>query len=331
MLDITCPSYNSINNLYKKIKENNYSGQFNNDEFINDFLLLLEKVPSSLYPSYTSFINKYRTERIVEVQKKITTIEDNSSTTNSSYIGNITAFINKFQGKSMERNNLSDDVDLNFATIINNTYNYLHGRRESRANTIRERKLEVDYKTIDYFVILKDYFYDNENISNYEIYLKADLSLKYLETNMHNIERFYKFYSIMDSSILTINENDDTQVYKVLIADYNKNKAFYTQRYEDMNRLQNKYNNDKDRIKNIGDLEFEIKKLYEIYKEQQITSPQQRGGKTKIIISKKDILGKERCIYKKSGDRKEYVKYKGDLITVKDFKKLMKSKEIKHK
>jgi hypothetical protein len=43
--------------------------------------------------------------------------------------------------------------------------------------------------------------------------------------------------------------------------------------------------------------------------------------------AKKEILGKERCIYKKSGDRKEYLKYKGGLITVSEYKKLMKSKK----
>jgi hypothetical protein len=40
--------------------------------------------------------------------------------------------------------------------------------------------------------------------------------------------------------------------------------------------------------------------------------------------NKKSILGKERCIYKKSGDRKEYIKYKGNLIAVREYKKLMK-------
>lgn len=39
---------------------------------------------------------------------------------------------------------------------------------------------------------------------------------------------------------------------------------------------------------------------------------------------KKEILGKERCIYKIQGDRKEYVKYKGELVTVKEFKELHK-------
>jgi hypothetical protein len=52
------------------------------------------------------------------------------------------------------------------------------------------------------------------------------------------------------------------------------------------------------------------------------------GGNIKIKKTvKKEILGKERCIYKKSGDRKEYLKYKGGLITVSEYKKLMKSKK----
>ena len=41
---------------------------------------------------------------------------------------------------------------------------------------------------------------------------------------------------------------------------------------------------------------------------------------------KKEILGKMRCIYKIPGDRKEYLKHKGKLITVKEYKELMKAK-----
>jgi len=59
-------------------------------------------------------------------------------------------------------------------------------------------------------------------------------------------------------------------------------------------------------------------------------SHQSGGGNAKITKKfKKTILGKVRCIYKKAGDRKEYLRYKGDLITVKDYKKLMKAKAAK--
>jgi hypothetical protein len=56
-----------------------------------------------------------------------------------------------------------------------------------------------------------------------------------------------------------------------------------------------------------------------------------QGGNRKTTtvkkISKKTILGKERCIYAIQGDRKEYLRYKGNLIPVKDYKKLMKDKK----
>ena len=48
------------------------------------------------------------------------------------------------------------------------------------------------------------------------------------------------------------------------------------------------------------------------------------GGGSYKKSNKKNILGRERCIYKKSGDRKEYIKYKGVYIAIREYKKLMK-------
>ena len=46
------------------------------------------------------------------------------------------------------------------------------------------------------------------------------------------------------------------------------------------------------------------------------------GGRKASV--KKEVCGKLRCIYKIQGSRKEHLKYKGQLIPVADFKKLMK-------
>jgi len=54
-----------------------------------------------------------------------------------------------------------------------------------------------------------------------------------------------------------------------------------------------------------------------------------RGGfrhKKPSVPQSKEILGKQRRIYKVAGSRKEHIKYKGQLIPVSDYKKLMKPK-----
>ena len=50
------------------------------------------------------------------------------------------------------------------------------------------------------------------------------------------------------------------------------------------------------------------------------------GGRKASV--KKEVCGKLRCIYKIHGSRKEHLKYKGQLITVAEYKKLMKAKAV---
>lgn len=50
------------------------------------------------------------------------------------------------------------------------------------------------------------------------------------------------------------------------------------------------------------------------------------GGKKSKKLPKKEFLGKTKSIHKIPGDRKEYVKHKGKLVTIKDYKALMKQK-----
>lgn len=61
---------------------------------------------------------------------------------------------------------------------------------------------------------------------------------------------------------------------------------------------------------------------YELAKKWISEHKQKQGGNKKnkpVIYKKKIILGKERSVYKISGSRKDYIKYKGNLVTVSDF------------
>ena len=59
----------------------------------------------------------------------------------------------------------------------------------------------------------------------------------------------------------------------------------------------------------------------------KLKSTKQGGGKKSKKQPKKEVNGVSRCIYKLPGDRKEYVRSKGKLITLKDLKKNMKPKK----
>ena len=72
------------------------------------------------------------------------------------------------------------------------------------------------------------------------------------------------------------------------------------------------------------------KKVSQIEYERKNAKQQQPGGFRKknnlkpSVPQSKEILGKIRRIYKVAGSRKEHIKYKGELISVSDYKKLVK-------
>jgi hypothetical protein len=73
----------------------------------------------------------------------------------------------------------------------------------------------------------------------------------------------------------------------------------------------------------ILDYETIYGEMYMKYVEEHNHLFPQRGGKK---LKKKNILGTEKCIYKKQGDRKEYIRHKGKLITVKEYRKIKANK-----
>jgi len=77
----------------------------------------------------------------------------------------------------------------------------------------------------------------------------------------------------------------------------------------------------------LHNLKSERIRLKDLKPLPSISNKSSTGGKAIKTKRMKQLFGKERCIYKKSGDRKEYVKYKGGLITVKDYKVIIRNKK----
>jgi len=74
---------------------------------------------------------------------------------------------------------------------------------------------------------------------------------------------------------------------------------------------------------NIGKFEVILDTNDEGYRDRGRTEIMKSSGGSKASL-KKYINGKMRCIYKIAGSRKEYIKYKGHLVSVSDYKKYMK-------
>jgi hypothetical protein len=86
------------------------------------------------------------------------------------------------------------------------------------------------------------------------------------------------------------------------------------------------------KIHDIDKISINNKELANIFNEQKggigkKTIKNKSKPLKNTILQKKEILGKDMRIYKINGSKKEYVKYKGNLISVSDYKKIIKLKK----
>ena len=117
----------------------------------------------------------------------------------------------------------------------------------------------------------------------------------------------------LDKLSIDLTGKDDKEIYRVIYV----NLKFITD---------NIYSIFKG-IKEIQDNTFEYS-IFKGIKEIQDNSYQAGGFRKKnnlkpTVVQSKEILGKIRRIYKVAGSRKEHIKYKGELISVSDYKKLV--------
>ena len=361
--DITCPHY-SISNLsnsglYDKIKTVVFKTEDDKEGFILTFLDLLEKVPMPVSP-YKTYIRSFKNDYLKELednkkrqQEFQDTLEEAArrraiyelkpkTYTEAKQTYYDTAFPNYTQ-TDRYRISLSDDVEYNLAKQILSRYQYISGiwiiNKKNGDPSIIPKK-EENYEDFDYFLILKDRNIEDgvATVSTYEKYLQAKLSLDYLLSIEDNINLQFKFYEV-ENLPPTHNEKEKYIIDRpIMIKKYNDFVAFKAQykkdisEYKESLKLKELYMREKEKLRKQLETTTDTlneKSFYELCKIKD-KETQLGGGNAKITKkSNKSILGKERCIYKKAGDRKEYLRYKGDLITVRDYTKLMKAKAAK--
>ena len=139
-------------------------------------------------------------------------------------------------------------------------------------------------------------------------------------TNLTGITEFEE-----EIRLLTYIKEDE--VIKNHISKHSKGgkKSSGTVRKEILGKLMKIYkipNDKKEYVRHKGHL-ITIKQFKEEAKEANHAKPRKPTAKPVAKHTKKLILGKERCIYKVQGSKKEHIKYKGALIPVADYKKLM--------
>lgn len=136
---------------------------------------------------------------------------------------------------------------------------------------------------------------------------------------IEKIENIILIYKTILSAKQSASQDDVDDVDDVPVVPVNISLANYNSK--DIQFFQNKYRSitlkffSKYKQYYYCDIISELtkKNLDDLIKDMDKDSiPPTSGGNAKVTkINKKEILGRERCIYKKAGDRKEYLKHKG--------------------
>jgi hypothetical protein len=194
----------------------------------------------------------------------------------------------------------------------------------SEHKNLRERLLKLTASFNTFFLSnLKhikpdDYKYTLGNLLDTLIKLTNDLNNEAKKSNNEQGKYHFKYISHTDSLQETL-DIINSPLTRIDVEDLYNNILKKTESYIDFkeNITLSDQKEDIEENKTIPAV-----KTYSIKGEQLY-----HGGKKSKKQPKKEIHGVMRCIYKIPGDRKEYVKHKGKLITIKDFKEFMKPKK----
>lgn len=232
----------------------------------------------------------------------------------------------------------------NISTNDLNTFSTIN--KENRIASQGDRGKQTTFITISFPQILRfkltlntRKFFNNNYIQNLQKQINDEII-----TNFHsNIQKLNEHYLKLKNEIINmINEREREKEEK----EERRNKEYKEQKLNEIRMINylNRYFNENNLdwtnfvnydLRNLTKINFlnyiniiidELKKCKGQTNEENF---EQMGGRTNKKRPKKEILGKIMVIYKINGDHKEYVRHKGKLITIKDYKELMKAKKAK--
>jgi hypothetical protein len=205
---------------------------------------------------------------------------------------------------------------------INKYLNHISDDKKKSIDIIFETLRHIKKKNKNIFTVdlvisnTQDKSYENTNENNNKEY---EESMKRL-INITSYKKYIKkMYYVNENYDTTINEDPHVSLEKLIetLRDIVKEDTYIDYIRNEYKRKsiskEQIYEELIEHLENIKSSSLTINKRDETF--------EQSGGNNKQY---KEILGKRRRIYKIKGSRKEHVKYKGELIPVSDYKKLVK-------
>lgn len=182
-------------------------------------------------------------------------------------------------------------IESNYKTEVFGVLNKIMGP-EVKIMKIKEEEVITQKELADSIEDIKSSITEDGQIYRHEkIFLTYIINIEKLSTN-------YKKYTYIEDVKSLIN-----MIVKSLII------------------LDKIYDFFKEIEKKVSQIEYKRKNA--IQQQQQPGGFRKKNNLKPTVVQSKEILGKIRRIYKVAGSRKEHIKYKGELISVSDYKKLV--------
>jgi len=210
-----------------------------------------------------------------------------------------------------------------------NTQNYYDLNINKETFNIESNTFEKFFSNND---LLEDLYIneDDDKAIIFKLSSKTTGKILYIRLSRRNLDsQSNEYLEENPVKIFKIDMDKDEKIFKYLLI----NNTIFKIEERGMGGMQGEGHTIPMKINNIDKISINNKELANIFNKPKNGGIGKKTIKNKskplknTILQKKEILGKDMRIYKINGSKKEYVKYKGNLISVSDYKKIIKLKK----